>query len=147
MKRGWEHLEAEELDFEMTWSRKEHDTSEVPGKSVIFTLNQYENVNVYSSFLSDDVQGENEKTEEGTLVLIGQKHFQRRPFQPYRYPPYMVPLTMPDLHPAFMMSLTMSQLHPVFMMSLTMSQLHPALDGVTDMSQLHPDCSTYSPSL
>lgn len=84
----------------MTWSRKGHATSEVPGKSVLFTLNQYENVNVYSWFLSDDVQGENEKTEGGILVLIGQKHLQRWPFHPYRYPPYMMPLTMSQLRPA-----------------------------------------------
>lgn len=106
----------------MTWSRKEHGTSEVPGKSVIFTLNQCENVNVYSWFLSDDVQGENEKTEEGILVLIGQKHFQRRPFQPYRYLPYMVPLTMPDLHPA---------LHDVTDYATAPPCLHDVTDYVT----------------
>lgn len=51
MKSGWKYLQAEELDSETTWSRKEQGTSEVPGKSVIFTLNQYEDLNVYSCFL------------------------------------------------------------------------------------------------
>lgn len=54
----------------MTWSRKEHGTFEVPGKSVIFTLNQYKNINVYSWFLSDDMQGENEKSEGGTWCAL-----------------------------------------------------------------------------